>query len=313
MAGIQVSTRSQPSSPTTAESGTGQRRTEISRACDAKQVPYVIAQLSDVHIGGPHVGSGERFSEAIAEINAMQRQPDLVLLTGDNTHKGTGVEWDEFTHRLSALRATWEAISGNHDRTITATAGHRAMDAGPLRLVLVDSSHDEFTDNDAAWLEAELASRPTAEIVIAIHHPPFETGIWWMDCVGLKGADLFEQVVRRHPQVVKVLSGHVHRTIQTNWAGCSLWVSASTSVAVAGDLHPDHDPAETAEPPAFSLHAYTGRGIVSHVVPVGSSATRSPIEASAAGFVRLGALNPTRPGQSLQVGARSNIHEHWFR
>lgn len=264
----------------------GERRTGGGRPCEAVSVPYLIAQLSDVHVGGPHVGSGERFSDAIAEINAMQRQPDLVLLTGDNTHNSTAAEWDEFTDRLSTLLAPWEAISGNHDRTITATAGHRAMDAGPLRLVLVDSSPDEFSVQDAAWLEAELASQPDVEVVIAIHHPPFETGIWWMDCVGLKGAELFEQVVRRHPQVIKVLSGHVHRTIQTNWAGCSLWVSPSTSVAVAGDLHPNHDPAETAEPPAFSLHAYTGRGIVSHVVPVGSSATRSPIEPHAAEFVR---------------------------
>ncbi|HSM67195.1 MAG TPA: metallophosphoesterase [Ilumatobacteraceae bacterium] len=246
---------------------------------------YVIAQLSDVHVGGPHAGSGERFSEAIAEINAMRRQPDLVLLTGDNTHNSTDAEWDEFTLRLAALNAPWEAINGNHDRTISAAAGHRVLDAGPLRLVLVDSSRDEFTTDDAAWLDAELAARPDDVTVIAIHHPPFETGIWWMDCVGLEGADLFEQVVRRHRQVIKVLSGHVHRTIQTNWDGCSLWVSPSTSVAVAGDLHPDHDPAETAEPPAFSLHAYTGRGIVSHVVPVGMSATRTPIEPHAAEFV----------------------------
>lgn len=256
-------------------------------ASDAEWVVYLIAQLSDVHVGGPHTGSGQRFSQAIAEINSMQRQPDLVLLTGDNTHNSTSGEWEEFTLRLSALNAPSEAINGNHDRTITETAGHRAIDAGPLRRVLIDSSQSEFTADDAAWLEAELASRPNDEIVIAIHHPPFETGIWWMDCVGLKGADVFERVVRRHPQVVKVLAGHVHRTIQTSWAGCSLWVSPSTSVAVAGDLHPDHNPAETAEPPAFSLHAYTGRGIVSHVVPVGPSATRTPIEPDAAGFVRM--------------------------
>ena len=190
---------------------------------------YVIAQLSDVHVGGPHAGSGERFSEAIAEINAMRRQPDLVLLTGDNTHNSTDAEWDEFTQRLTALNAPWEAINGNHDRTISAAAGHRVLDAGPLRLVLVDSSHDEFTTDDATWLDTELAARPDDVTVIAIHHPPFETGIWWMDCVGLEGADLFEQVVRRHRQVIKVLSGHVHRTIQTNWNGCSLWVSPSTS------------------------------------------------------------------------------------
>jgi hypothetical protein len=107
-----------------------------------------------------------------------------------------------------------------------------------------------------------------------------------MDCIGLEGADRFERVVRRHRQVIKVLSGHVHRTIQTNWDGCSLWVSPSTAVAIAPDLHPDHDPAETAEPPAFSLHAWTGRGIVSHVVPVGPSGRRRAIEPHAPDFVR---------------------------
>jgi len=98
-----------------------------------------------------------------------------------------------------------------------AVAGHRTIEAGPLRLVLVDSGHDEYTTDDVTWLETELASRTDDVTVIAIHHPPFETGIWWMDCVGLNGADLFEHVVRRHRQVIKVLSGHVHRTIQTNW------------------------------------------------------------------------------------------------
>ncbi len=126
----------------------------------------------------------------------------------------------------------------------------------------------------------ELSSQRDAETVIAIFTIlRSKPGIWWMDCTGLNGADRFEQIVRRHPHVVKVLSGHVHRTIQTNWAGCSLWVSPSTSVVVVVDLHPDHDPAETSESPAFSLHAHTGKGIVSHVVPVGATATRSPIEA----------------------------------
>ena len=121
---------------------------------------------------------------------------------------------------------------------------------------------------------------------MAIHHPPFETGIWWVDCVGLKGAELFEGVVRRHDQVLKVLSGHVHRLIQTSWGGCSLWVCPSTSVALAGDLDPAHDPAETAEAPAFSLHAYTGKGIVSHIVPIGPAAERSPIGRTAPEFVQ---------------------------
>ncbi len=245
---------------------------------------YVIAQLSDIHIGGPATGSGERFSMAINEINAMTRQPDLVLLTGDVTHNGTEAEWTELLGRLEPLRATWEAIAGNHDRAIDAISGHRTIEAGPLRLVLLDTSSDVFTKDDAIWLDAELAAvgQPT---MIAIHQPPFETGIWWMDCVGLKHADRFEAVVRKHPHVIKVVSGHIHRLIQTHWGTCSLWVCPSTSVAVAADLDPAHAPAETAEPPAFSLHAWTGSTIVSHLIPVGPSARRTPIEDAAPDFV----------------------------
>lgn len=245
----------------------------------------MIAQLSDIHIGGMNAGSGERFSAALAEVNRMSRQPDLVLLTGDLTHNGTAVEWDEFKDRLRVLDAPWAAIPGNHDRDIAEIAGHRSLAAGPLRLVLLDTSTDVFTTDDEVWLDAELMRHPDVPTVVAIHQPPFETGIWWMDCLGLKGADLFERVVRRHEQVIKVLSGHVHRLIQTNWGGCSLWVCPSTAVALAGDLDPAHDPAETAEAPTFSLHAYTGKGIVSHVVPVGPEAHRTLIEPSAPEFI----------------------------
>lgn len=247
---------------------------------------YVIAQISDVHIGGPDPGNGERFSMALDVINAMTRAPDLVLLTGDLTHNGTPVEWDEFRVRLEVLRVPWEAIPGNHDRDIVELAGHRSMDAGPLRLALVDSSRDVFSGSDASWLDEELAAHPDRTTIIAIHHPPFETGIWWMDCVGLAGRELFEAVVRRHPQVIKVLSGHVHRPIQTTWGTCALWVCPSTATSIAADLDPHHDPAETAEGPAISLHAYTGNGIVSHLVPVGAAAARSPIGAVAPDFIR---------------------------
>ena len=38
------------------------------------------------------------------------------------------------------------------------TAGHRSLAAGPLRLVLLDTSHDTFTADDAEWLDDELAT-----------------------------------------------------------------------------------------------------------------------------------------------------------
>lgn len=245
----------------------------------------VIAQISDVHIGGPKLGAGDRFSEAVAAINAMSLQPDLVLATGDLTQSGTPAEWDEFNDRISALRAPWAGIRGNHDHRLDAMAGHRSLDLEGLHVVLVDTSSDEFTDADAAWLDSELSAHSSSPTAIAIHHPPFETGIWWMDCVGLRGADRFEAVVRRHPQVRHVMSGHAHRPITTAWAGCLVTVCPSTSVAVAGDLDPAHEPAETAEPPMIALHAYLADAVVSHVVAVGPAADRSPLVSSAPDFV----------------------------
>ena len=257
---------------------------------------YVIAQLSDIHIGGPHPGNGERCSAAIAEINAMTRPPDLVLLTGDLTQDGSQAQWTELRGRLEALTTAWEVMPGNHDGALTELAGHRAVTAGPLHLVLVDTSGEVFTEDDERWLDAELAAHRDGPVVVAIHHPPFETGIWWMDCIGLTGRERVERVVRRHPQVIQVLSGHIHRPIHTNWGGCSLWVCPSTAVSVAVDLDPAHEPAETAEPPTFSLHAYTGAGVISHLVPVGAPATRTLIGDTSPEFVaRVRAMQATRP------------------
>ena len=70
--------------------------------CDAVVMAYVIAQLSDIHIGGPSAGSGERFSMAVDELNAMTRQPDLVLLTGDVTHNAIDDEWNEKAANIEA-------------------------------------------------------------------------------------------------------------------------------------------------------------------------------------------------------------------
>jgi 3',5'-cyclic-AMP phosphodiesterase len=257
---------------------------------------YLIAQVSDVHIGGHAAGSGERLSMTIDALNAMTRQVDLVLFTGDLTEHGTAEEWAEFQQRVEPLAVQWEAIPGNHDRNITELLGHRTVDLGPLVLVLLDTSADVCTPEDAAWLDRALCDHLGRPTLIALHHPPFETGIWWMDCVGLRSRELVEEVVRRHTHVLKVLSGHVHRVIQTSWGSCSLWVCPSTSVSVAADLDPAHDPSETAEGPSFSLHAFVGDSIVSHVVPVGDAGMRRSISPAAAPFVAWAReVNASRP------------------
>jgi hypothetical protein len=52
-----------------------------------------------------------------------------------------------------------------------------------------------------------------------MHHPPFRTMIGHMDEIGLRDPDgALAAVVARHPQVRRVICGHLHRLIQAPWA-----------------------------------------------------------------------------------------------
>ena len=129
-----------------------------------------------------------------------------------------------------------------------------------------------------AWLErtlAEGAGRPT---VLVMHHPPFATGIAHMDAIGLlEGAAELGALVARHPEIERVLCGHVHRAIEARWHGTIASVAPSTAHQVRLDLSPKGASAFVMEPPGFQLHLWRdGLGIVSHTAAIGRFAGPYP-------------------------------------
>lgn len=92
-----------------------------------------------------------------------------------------------------------------------------------------------------------------------------------MDDYGLADRDVEAAVVARHPQVVGVVCGHVHRAIATAFAGtvASTWPSTGPQVALALDGRANR---YTDEPPAVALHRWTPEsGLVSHLSYVGAA------------------------------------------
>jgi hypothetical protein len=99
--------------------------------------------------------------------------------------------------------------------------------------------------------------------LIFTHHPPFRTGIRWMDSAGLHGGCELELVVSRHPQVVLVACGHIHRPIHVAWAGTNASTAAGTCHPVAVELGGDGFEF-IMEPRAIQLHVWDlGYGAVS--------------------------------------------------
>jgi 3',5'-cyclic AMP phosphodiesterase CpdA len=70
-----------------------------------------------------------------------------------------------------------------------------------------------------AWLDSTLATQTTTATAIFMHHPPFKTHMPVFDAMGCVDGDALGDVVKRHPQVQLVASGHVHRSVQTLWCG----------------------------------------------------------------------------------------------
>src|SRR5205823_881366 len=97
------------------------------------------------------------------------------------------------------------------------------------------------------WLEDMLAGAPDRPSLIIMHHPPFVTGIARMDQAGLSGIAPFAAVVQRYSQIERILCGHLHRAIESRFAG----TVAGTAPSPAGGAAPSPESAWRSS--AFSL------------------------------------------------------------
>jgi 3',5'-cyclic-AMP phosphodiesterase len=254
----------------------------------------LIAQITDMHIRPEGTLAYQRIdtagflARAVDHILHLDPRPDVVLATGDLVDKGTDEEYRRLRRLLAPLPMPVYLIPGNHDdRDVMRAefADHTYMprdgfiqyvvDDGPVRLVALDTlipgkGGGRVDAERIAWLDARLAEAPTKPTLIFMHHPPFMTGIAYMDHISLEGADVLADVVRRHPQVERVACGHLHRTIQARWAGTVASTAPSTAHQVVLDIRHEADLGFTLEPPGYALHLWREDvGLVSHVAVVG--------------------------------------------
>jgi 3',5'-cyclic AMP phosphodiesterase CpdA len=93
-----------------------------------------------------------------------------------------------------------------------------------------------------------------------MHHPPFETLIGHMDEIGLMaGAPELEAIVARHPNVERVICGHLHRAIDVRFGGTIASTAPGPAHQVCLNLDPLAESAWTLEPAAFRVHAWNPR------------------------------------------------------
>jgi Icc protein len=240
----------------------------------------VIAQLSDPHmrVGPDDQGSATALARAVAAVLELEPLPDAVLLTGDLAEHAAAAEYERVRELTAPLPMPVHVLPGNHDDPqamrdhfpLDGAGEYRyVVDCGGLRLVACDTSRRGRDDGelDLDWLADQLDGEvPT---IVAMHHPPLETGIGGLDEIGLPRAQraALGELLERSPQVRRVVAGHVHRAAFAVLGGCGVIACPSTNLQTRLQIR-DEGYEIGNDPPAIVLHALLGDELVSHVQPL---------------------------------------------
>ena len=256
----------------------------------------LLVQLSDLHIREPgqlaygRINTAPYLKTAVQTVLSLKQQPDAVVITGDLTDFGRTAEYAHLAELLAPLAMPIYLLPGNHDDRTQLRHSFPNFDylgsdgfiqfavtIGNLRLIAIDTtvteqSYGSLGLDQLGWLESQLQNSRGQKVVIAMHHPPFETGIGHMDKIGLlRGAQELEALVAQHPNVERIICGHLHRAIDVRFGGTIACTAPAPAHQVSLDLSPDAPSNWTLEPPGFRLFKLNSEGrLVSHIVPAGT-------------------------------------------
>lgn len=236
--------------------------------------PTLLVQLSDLHIGGDENGMDPipRLEAVIEAVRALPNRPDAVLVSGDLTDDGTADGYRVAKEMLARLEVPLHVIPGNHDdrarlREAFELPGsgdepiNYSVQIGELRLVAFDSivpgqDPGDFPSDQLRWLDEELAAGPAAPTLLALHHPPLSTGIAEWDAINLLAPqrEALATVVARHPQLLGIVGGHLHRVAASALAGRPVLAAPSTYWQVRPDFE-EEDKYQALDTPGFAIHA----------------------------------------------------------
>ncbi len=261
----------------------------------------ILVQMSDTHIDEPgtlvygHFDTSQALERAVAAINAMEPGPDLILHTGDIASHGSVARYQAFKAITDELVAPMAVIPGNHDdrdalrevlggsASLPATGEflHFVIDDHAVRIICCDSviageTPGEMCAERLAWLDARLSEAPERPTIVALHHPPFYSGMTGSSAKGLaRGGGELDALLRRHTQVVRVLAGHAHRPMTTAFGGTIAYAGPTTCYPFDLYTGPERLLNITHEPPAIAVHLWledatpAGADLVTHTIPIG--------------------------------------------
>ena len=226
-----------------------------------------ILQISDTHIAK----NGELISECLDSVSALRRlvlriaevqlevgQIDAILVSGDISDDGSAESYEIFKSILKPLDLPMFVVPGNHDKRLefrNAFSGlgylpetgklnwHKSLgfvDLIGLDTLIEEQGGGELDETTLTFLETKLNSLDNQPIVLILHHPPFKSGIKFMDSIGLiGGCERLTDILSSFSGNLILVCGHIHRNVSTIIGGHSVISSPSVCSSFLYNIHND--------------------------------------------------------------------------
>jgi len=210
-----------------------------------------ILQISDTHIVPEGVLVSDRLDTATPFRRLVQRITDIrdqigvldaILISGDVSDDGSVESYQHFEEILAPLELPFYVIPGNHDAREPMRAAfcgdgylpetgklnwHRRI--GDIHLIgldtLIEGEKGGMLDAlTLTYLDDALSSVGRDPVLLAVHHPPFKTGIRFMDDIGFKNSAELLEVLSGFNGELRIVCGHIH---------CMMTVSVGGHIAIS--------------------------------------------------------------------------------
>jgi Icc protein len=236
----------------------------------------IIAQISDTHLALDSPDADQRirdFERTVADLNALDPAPDVVVHTGDVVHNGRQDEYAEAVRIMAKARAPTYVLAGNKDdranlRAAFSADGYLSRDSAfidyavedyPVRLIAVDtlsaaSNRGDFCEERVRRLIDMIDAETSRPIAIFAHHPPFEVSVG-PDRLHFETTETVSRLrgaLQHSGRVVAVFSGHVHRAA----AGYVGSIPATVVQCIATTLRKGEYPPHMNMRPVYQVHRF---------------------------------------------------------
>lgn len=198
--------------------------TTVLHITDTHIVPDGALVSGRLETGAPLDRLVQRFLDIRDQIGMI----DAVLVSGDLSDDGSDESYVRFKEIMAPLGLPLYVIPGNHDAREPMRAAflghgyfpetgklnwHRRI--GDIHLVgldtLIEGEGGGTLDAETlSLLAGALTAAGQTPVLLALHHPPFASGIAFMDAIGLKNRAALREVLSDHEGEVRIVCGHIH-------------------------------------------------------------------------------------------------------